>query len=89
MAQSPSICLARRWSGRGRERFYYQQISGDSGSGATLGDSRAHWRGAGVSYIRKLGKTTNLAAELKWLPELETKNRLKGNYIWFKLALLF
>ena len=77
--------------GVGANGFYYQQISGDSGAGATLGDFKGRTVGVGpaLSYIRKLGKTTNLAAEVKWLPELETENRLKGNYVWFKLALVF
>lgn len=61
-----------------------------SGSGATLGDFEGRTVGVGPaqSYIRKIGKN-NLAAEVKWLPELETKNRLKGDYVWFKLAVLF
>jgi hypothetical protein len=41
-----------------------------------------------LSYIRKIGKA-NLAAEVKWLPELDTEHRLKGDYIWFKVAVLF
>jgi hypothetical protein len=28
-------------------------------------------------------------AELKWLPELDVEKRLKGDTIWFKLALVF
>ena len=33
--------------------------------------------GAVISYIRTIG-TVILAAELKWLPELDTGHRLKG-----------
>jgi len=28
-------------------------------------------------------------AEVKWLPELDVNKRLKGDYIWFKLGVLF
>jgi hypothetical protein len=31
----------------------------------------------------------HLVAEVKWLSELEVDKRLKGDYVWFKLALLF
>ncbi len=41
-----------------------------------------------LSYITKVwGK--DLAAEVKWLPEMDVKKRLKGDYIWFKLAMAF
>jgi hypothetical protein len=76
--------------GIGANGFYYQQITGDSGSGATLGDFEGRTVGVGpvLSYVRQIGKTT-LATEVKWLPELDTEHRLKGDYIWFKLAFLF
>ena len=41
-----------------------------------------------LSFITKIGKK-NLAAELKWLPELDVQNRLKGDYVWFKLGMAF
>ena len=79
--------------GVGANAFYYQQVSGDSGSGATLGDFEGRTVGVGpvLSYATKIGKgkTTDLVAELKWLPELDVENRLKGDTIWFKLALVF
>jgi len=41
-----------------------------------------------LSYITKIwGK--DLVAEVKWLPELDVKNRLEGDYIWFKLGMAF
>ena len=77
----------------GANAFYYQQVSRDSGSGAVLGDLEGRTIGVGpvLSYTTKLGRneTTDLVAELKWLPELDVDHRLKGNTIWFKLALLF
>jgi len=29
------------------------------------------------------------AVELKWLPELEVKNRLGGDYFWIKIGAAF
>lgn len=76
--------------GAGANGFYYKQITGDSGSGARLGDFEGMTTGVGpvVSYIRQMGRT-QLAAEIKWLPELDVDKRMKGDSIWFKLALLF
>ena len=76
--------------GIGANGFYYQQISDDSGSGAVFGDFKGRTVGIGpvLSYITKIwGK--DLVAELKWLPEIDVKNRLEGDYIWFKLGMLF
>jgi len=76
--------------GVGTNGFYYQQISGDSGSGATLGNFKGRTVGIGpvVSYAMKVWKK-DLVAEVKWLPEIETKNRLEGDYVWFKLGMVF
>jgi hypothetical protein len=76
--------------GVGATAFYYQQIEGDSGSGATLGDFKGRTMGIGpvVSYATKVwGK--DLAAEAKWLPEMDVGNRLKGDSIWFKVGMVF
>jgi hypothetical protein len=76
--------------GVGVNFFYYQQISGDSGSGATLGDFKGRTIGIGpvLSYAMKIWKK-DLVAEVKWLPEIDVKNRLEGDYIWFKLGTVF
>jgi hypothetical protein len=76
--------------GVGANFFYYQQISGDSGSGATLGDLKGRTVGIGpvLSYAMKIWKK-DLVAEVKWLPEIDVKNRLEGDYIWFKLGMVF
>jgi hypothetical protein len=76
--------------GVGANFFYYQQVSGDSGSGAILGDFKGRTIGIGpvLSYAMKAwGK--DLVAELKWLPEIDVKNRLEGDYIWFKVGMVF
>ena len=77
--------------GVGANAFYYQQITGDSGSGAQLGGFQGMTTGVGpvVSYVHKLGKKTDLLAEVKWLPELDVDKRMKGDYVWFKLGILF
>jgi hypothetical protein len=74
----------------GAEAWYFQQVSCDSGSGATLGCFKGHTAGIGpvVGYIQPMGKET-LIFEFKWLPELETKNRLKGDYLWLKMVYKF
>ena len=78
------------FAGVGANGFYYQQISGDSGSGATLGGFEGRTEGIGpvVSYAHKLGKV-DFAAEVKWLPELDVQRRMKGDYIWVKIGLVF
>jgi hypothetical protein len=77
-------------AGAGAEGFVYEQITGDSGSGATLGDFEGHTYGVGpvVSYAHKIGKV-DFAGEVKWLPEVDVQKRLKGDYIWVKLGLVF
>ena len=74
----------------GAEAFYFQQVSCDSGSGAVLGCFKGRTAGIGpvLGYIQPLGKQS-LVVELKWLPELDTKNRLEGDYIWLKMVYKF
>lgn len=74
----------------GFNAFYYEQIEGDSGSGATLGDFKGRTLGVGpvLSYVLPM-KDNTLVFEARWLPELETKNRLEGDYIWVKLVYQF
>ena len=70
--------------------YYYRQVTGDSGSGATFGDFRAKTVGVGpaVSYIRKLNNSEFLA-ELKWLHETNTQNRLQGDTVFLKAMLKY
>jgi hypothetical protein len=82
--------LAGGLAGVGLSAFYYDQITGDSGSGATLGDFQGHTVGYGpvASFVTKAGKT-DLIVELKWLRETDTKNRLQGDYLWAKVVFKF
>jgi hypothetical protein len=76
--------------GAGAEAFYLQQVSADSGSGTSFGDFKGHTVGIGpvVSYILPLGKET-FVTEFRWLPELDVKRRLDGNYFWLKAVYQF
>jgi hypothetical protein len=78
------------FAGVGAEGFIYDQITGDSGSGAVLGDFEGHAVGVGpvLSYARKIGKV-DFAGEVKWLHEVDVSKRLQGDYIWVKLGIVF
>ena len=75
----------------GAEAFYFQQVTCDSGTGATLGCFKGRTAGIGpvLGYILPFSKTEQLVVELKWLPEIDTKNRLNGDYIWLKMVYKF
>jgi len=77
-------------AGVGVNGFWYEQITGDSGSGANFGDFKAHTTGVGpvLSCVFKLGKV-DMIAEVKWLHELDTTKRLEGDIVWFKLVAKF
>lgn len=70
--------------------FCYEQIQGDSGSGAKLGGFQGRTVGIGpaLGYIFPVGENT-LVAEVRWLPELDTKRRLEGDFLWLKLVYQF
>lgn len=76
--------------GIGATGFYLQQTTGDSGSGATLGNFEERSAGVGpvLSYAAQFGKT-GFAASVKWLPQVAARNTVKGDYIWFKLGVSF
>jgi len=82
--------LGKGFAGIGANAFYYQQIAGDSGDGAVLGDFEGRTVGIGpvISYAAKIGGS-DVVFEVKWLPELDTEKRLEGDYVWVKAAVLF
>jgi hypothetical protein len=65
-------------------------VTADSGDGATLGDFKGKTVGIGpvVSYATSLGGHDTIF-ELKWLHEVETENRLKGDIVWLKVVFKF
>ena len=77
-------------AGAGVSGYYYQQVEGDSGDGATLGDFKGKTIGVGpvVSYVTKILDRDTIF-ELKWLREVETENRLKGDIVWLKAVFKF
>lgn len=76
--------------GVGANGFWIQQFTGDSGAGAVAGSFKQQELGVGpvLSYIKKF-KKTDLAVEVKWLPQMDVQNTMKGDYIWAKVALVF
>lgn len=81
--------LGKGFVGLGVNGFLYEQISADSGSGATR-DFKGRSLGIGpvLDYILPTESGT-WVFEAKWLPELDTKNRLEGDYFWVKAAWQF
>lgn len=77
-------------AGAGVNAYYYKQLEGDSGEGATLGDFKALTTGLGpvLSYSSKVG-SHSVTGELKWLHEFDTEKRLEGDIIFLKLLVSF
>lgn len=77
-------------AGIGVSGYYYQQITDDSGAGATFGAFRAKSVGFGpaLSFVKKIDGIDYIA-ELKWLHETSTKNRLEGDTVFFKAVMKF
>lgn len=64
--------------------YHYQQVTGDSGSGAVLGgfEGRVTALGPSVNYTFVVGKTP-VHASLKYMKEFNTRNRLEGGDVGF------
>lgn len=82
--------VGRGYLGVGLNAFALHQVTPDTGSGAVLGgfDGRSLGIGPALTYIAPLPKGS-LALEARWLPELETQNRVRGDYFWLKGAIQF
>lgn len=81
------------WGGAasgGVSGLWYEQIEGDSGSGAKFGDFKARTTALGpvVSYSRKLSGG-DLIGEFKWLHEFDVKRRPEGDSLMLKLLYKF
>jgi len=72
----------------GLHGFYLNQITGDSGSGALLGDFQAEAAGIGPALLwtKQVGDQS-VSFIAKWMHEFHAKNRLEGNHIFFSFAL--
>jgi len=64
------------------------QVTGDSGSGATLGsfESDIYAVGAVLGYSAKFGQT-DADLQLRWYHEFDAQNHLEGNAIYLTAAL--
>lgn len=69
--------------------YYYKQITGDSGSGATLGSFKGEGYGIGpsISYMFNAGGKVPVSATFEWIHDLHTENRWKGDYLTLQLAI--
>jgi hypothetical protein len=77
-------------AGVGLNAYWYEQVTGDSGSGASFGHFEGRTAGLGpvLSHAFKIG-SVDMIAEAKWLHEFETRKRLEGDIVWFKLIAKF
>lgn len=68
--------------------YHYQQVTGDSGAGATLGafKGRVTALGPNVVYNLKLGATP-VATQLRWYHEFNVKNRVQGDAVLFSASI--
>lgn len=66
-------------------------FTAESGSGAQLGPFKTEMAGVGpvLSHISPPICGHTLVAEVKWLPQIDIAKTLKGDNVWFKLALAF
>ncbi len=56
--------------------------------GATRRCDSTNGIGPALGYLIPGEKSTSVA-EIRWLPELQKSERLRGDYFWFKLAYEF
>ncbi len=68
--------------------YAYQQITGDSGEGAVLGDFKSRVFGIGpqIGYNFDLNETTSAFLNLKGYYEFGAKNRADGWNVWLSFA---
>ncbi|MGB6011375.1 MAG: transporter, partial [Desulfobacterales bacterium] len=68
--------------------YHYQQLSGDSGAGATLGDfkGRVTALGPGLSGSFQVGPAP-VAVSLRYFREFNVKNRLEGDSVWLTVSI--
>ncbi|MEH6587614.1 MAG: transporter [Halioglobus sp.] len=81
------------WSGlagAGLTGFWYEQVTGDSGSGASFGDFKAKALGIGpvVSWTGQVAGTDTVA-EFKWLHESGVERRPEGDTLFLKVVFKF
>jgi hypothetical protein len=72
----------------GLRGYYYRQVTGDSGTGARLGDfkSEAFGLGPGIFWTPRIGKG-RFVVIAKWMHDLTSTNRLEADYYQIGIAL--
>ena len=70
--------------------FYLKQVTGDSGSGAVLGDYKAEAAGIGpaVLYTTRLFDS-DISFIAKWLHEYDAEKRLEGDHVFASYEISF
>lgn len=70
--------------------YYYNQLEGDSGTGARLGDfkSESFGVGPGFIWISEIGNG-NLTVLGKWMHDFSADNRFESDYITLTAAWKF
>jgi len=84
------IAMGKGFLTVGAEGYWVEQLEADSGQRSILGDFKSRTVGIGpvLGYIMPLEKA-NLVVELRWLNEVDVKNRLDGDFLWAKVAYQF
>ncbi len=79
--------LDTRWS-LGVAGYAYQQLTGDSGSGAVFGDFKGQAWGAGplLRYIETVGER-RIAWQAKWIHDFEVTRRYQGDLLLLSVSL--
>jgi len=74
----------------GLHGYYYSQLTGDSGSGAILGNFQGQSLGFGpaILWMPKFGKG-NLSVIAKWLRDVDQSKRMHGDYAQFTIGYKF
>ncbi len=70
--------------------YYYRQVSGDSGTGATLGSFEGESLGLGpaVQWTTSIGQNP-VALTAKWIHDIHTVNRFSNDYIFMEIKVPF
>jgi len=70
----------------GLRGYYYSQLTGDSGAGATLGDFESESFALGPGLVWTVGRFTLLG---KWLHDFSAENRFESDYVTLTVAWTF
>ncbi len=70
----------------GLRGYYYKQLTGDSGAGATLGDFKSESFALGPGFVWTGGRFTVLGT---WLHDFSADNRFESDYIMLTFAWTF